>query len=728
MDAGRITDRYSGIPTDQLDVLLGTEQSIDVPTLLSMASAGSKAIVEAAKAMVDDAAGRHGWDHPLSFPETGYSLPTIYAWLGLSDITLDSARSLLDGLSEPGASELGDGFLAGENAMYAADIIEAISYIDCTEERDGFVPDRVLRALGLSFVDETIPGAVAFLGSLDDPESLKRMARDFQGKGMVGFASGEYPDQFRDAGVKMGLDRMFYSVGYFTGTVHALSFAVRAALAFGNIEPGNKEGLSEYLKKRPKVVVVQNGPLTRLDAAFAFAALLHSASIVTDQDLPEIPHCVKVCKKPLEMIQNGIEERGITVKLEPIDLPVGYAPSFEGEVVRKPDTYVEAGGTRSPSFEILVSKREDEVEDGRVTLIGKDVDEIPEGSLTPLAMIVEVYGQNMHDDLEPVMERRFHSSINFAEGIWHAGQRNTNWVRISKASRNSGFRMIDLGRILVHKIKEEFGAVVTRVQATIITDIDELNRRLPEAMAVYDARDERMKGLKDDKVDTFYTCAMCQSFAPGHICIIAPERLGLCGAINWLDAKAGFDLDRNGPNKPLQKGDVIDEAKGEWAGVNEVVRSESMGSIERMCMYSLMDSPMTSCGCFEAIVAMTADMQAVIIVDRDHSGMTPVGMKFSSLAGSIGGGRQTPGFMGIGKKYITSEKFMAAENGIARIAWMPKHLKEAIASDFKKRCEDIGMPDLIDKIADETITEDAEGLMAWMMEVEHPAMFMDPLL
>ena len=728
MDTGRITERYGSIPDEYLSILLGTEKTIDVPTLLSMASEGSKALVETAKWMVSEAADRHGWDTPIGFPETGYSLPAIHAWTGASDITLESARDILYNMDEPGASELTDGFKAGENAMFAAEIVEAVSYLEHPEERDGFIPDRVLRGLGLSFVDETIPGAVAFLGGMDDAEALKKMSRDFQGKGMVGIASGDFPEQFAAAGVKMGLDRMFYPVGFFTGTVHALNFAVRAALTFGNVEPGDRDAISEYLKKRPKVIVIQSGPLNRLDAAFAFAALLHSASIVTDQDLPEIPHCVKVCKKPLEMIQNGIEERGITVKLEPIDLPVGYAPSFEGEVVRKPDTYVEAGGTRSPAFEILISRKEDEVEDGKVTLIGKEIDEMPEGSLTPLALIVEVYGQNMHDDLEPVMERRFHSSINFAEGVWHAGQRNTNWVRISKASKEAGFKIRDLGRILVHKIKEEFGAVVTRVQATVITDQAEMEKRLPEALKNYDARDERMKGLKDDSVDTFYTCAMCQSFAPGHICIISPERLGLCGAINWLDAKAGFELDKNGPNKPLVIGDPVDDVKGEWESINEAVRSESMGRIERMCMYSLMDCPMTSCGCFEVIVAMTVDMQAVVVVDRDFSGMTPVGMKFSSLAGSIGGGRQTPGFMGIGKKYLTSEKFMSAEGGIARIAWMPKHLKDAIAEDFRKRCEDIGLPDLMDKIADETVTEDAEGLMAWMAEQEHPALFMDPLL
>ena len=728
MDIQRIIDRYGDITGDDLDVLLGTESTIDVPTLLSMASEGSKAVVSLARTMAYTASNTFGNDRELVYPETGYGLPTICAWTGLGSMTIGQAIEFLDTLPEAGASELSDGFTAGENAMFAADIIEAITYLDGDQERDGFVPDRTLRGLGLSFVDETIPGAVAFLGSLDDTDALKKMTRDFQGKGMVGLASGDYPEQFAASGAKMGLDRMFYPVGFFTGTVHALSFAVRAALTFGNIQPGDRDGLTEYLKKRPKVIVIQTGPLNRLDAAFAFAALMHSASIVTDQDLPEIPHCVKVCKNHLEMIQNGIEERGITVKLEPIELPVGYAPSFEGEVVRKPDTYVEAGGTRSPAFEVLLSRKENEVEDGKVTLIGKEIDEFESGSVIPLAIIVEVYGQNMHDDLEPVMERRFHSSINFAEGVWHAGQRNSNWIRISKTSKEAGFKFIDLGRILVHKIKEEFGQVVTRVQATVITDPEEMKRRSVDAEAAYNARDERMKGLKDDKVNVFYTCEMCQSFAPGHVCIITPERLGLCGAINWLDAKASNELDPNGPNKPLQMGTPIDSDKGEWGVINDTVRAHSMGNIERMCMYSIMDAPMTSCGCFEAIVAMTVDMQAVIIVDRDFSGMTPVGMQFSSLAGSIGGGRQTPGFMGIGRKYVTSEKFIAKEGGIVRIAWMPKHLKDALGPEISKRAEAMGCPDLLEKIADETITDDAEGLMAWMAEVGHPALMMDPLL
>ncbi|WP_400152641.1 acetyl-CoA decarbonylase/synthase complex subunit alpha/beta [Candidatus Methanarcanum hacksteinii] len=726
MDRNEIRSMY-GIKDDALlDRTLKTYHEIDVPRLLSMAADGSNAIVEMAKGLVDDVMATHGADAELVYPETGYGLPAIFAWKGIENLTLEKAKEFLDSLPTAGESSVEDGMVAGENAMYAADIIEAIAYLN--GKGNGFIPDRVLRALGLPLVDDTIPGAVVFLGGHVSGEDVSAMIRSVQGKGMVAIASGDYPALIQRQGIEMGLDRMMYPVGMFTGTVHALNFAVRAALTFGNVAGGDAERLSDYLKKRPKVFVIQTGPLCALDAAFAFAALKHSACIVTDQNLPEIPGAVKVCKDHLSSIQTGIEERGIVINVEPIELPVPYGPSFEGELIRKPDTYVEAGGTRSTAFEVLLSKDEDSIEDGSIKMIGKEIDDFEAGSIIPLAMIVEVYGKDMHDDLEPVIERRFHSSINFAQGVWHAGQRDSDWVRISNKAKEAGFKLADLGKILVHKVKEEFGGIATRVQATIITDESEIQRRMPEAKEAYDRRDERMKGLKDDLVDDFYTCTMCQSFAPAHICIVSPERIGLCGAINWLDAKAGHEISPNGPNQPLKKEDAIDIDKGEFRGINDMISSASHGDIERICMYSLMDAPMTSCGCFEVIAAMTVDMQAVVLVDRDFPGMTPVGMKFSTLAGSIGGGRQTPGFMGIGRKYITSEKFISAEGGIARIAWMPKHLKDLIKEQFQRRCEDIGMPDLWNKIADETITDDAEGLMAWMAQVEHPALTMDPLL
>jgi acetyl-CoA synthase len=672
---------------------------------------------------------KHG-NTKLTFPETAYGLPLIYGWKGIADIDIDGAASLLSGLKNADNKTLDDGFHAGENILYAAEIIEAVRYLDIkTTEEEGFVPDRIVRELGFNLVDETIPGAVLFLGSkINDAPELRKMVRNCQSKGMISLASGDCLGQMRENGIALGWSRMFYALGEFTATVHALNFAVRAAYAFGSIGQGERDKLKAYLAKRPKVVVIHLGPLTCLDAAFAFAALLHSAVVVTDQNVPNISGALRSCKEHLDMLQVGIEERGITVKLEPIDLPVAYGPAFEGETVRKPNTYIEAGGTKSESFELLTIANEKDVDDGKITVIGKNIDEFAKGDTIPLCILVKIYGKNAQSDLEPVIERNIHHFLNFAEGIWHAGQRDSNWIRISDSAKENGFKLEHLGKILAHKIKEQFGKVVTRIQVTIITDPAEITKQHAAATKIYDARDERLKGLTDDSVPVFYTCTMCQSFAPDHVCIVAPERIGLCGALNWLDAKASNELSPNGPNMPIAKGDAINAVKGEWKGTNDIVLAQSHGNVERMCMYSLMDAPMTSCGCFEAIVAMTVDMQAVVIVDRDHTGMSPVGMKFSTMAGSIGGGRQTPGFMGIGRRYILSKKFIAAEGGLIRVAWMPKRLKESLASDIRQIGAELGVPDLYDKIADETITEDAEGLMAWMAEKEHPALSMSPLI
>src|SRR5512137_900891 len=103
------------------------------------------------------------------------------------------------------------------------------------------------------------------------------------------------------------------------------------------------------------------------------------------------------------MVQTAIELRGIQVRLAHVDIPVAYGPAFEGETVRRPDTYVEAGGAaKTLAFELLRMLPEDQVEDGKITVIGKDVDDMPEGSKTPLAIIVDVYGKRMQEDFESV--------------------------------------------------------------------------------------------------------------------------------------------------------------------------------------------------------------------------------------------------------------------------------------------------------------------------------------
>jgi acetyl-CoA synthase len=334
----------------------------------------------------------------------------------------------------------------------------------------------------------------------------------------------------------------------------------------------------------------------------------------------------------------------------------------------------------------------------------------------------------MQKDFEPILERQIHRFTNYAMGIMHVGQRDMNWIRIAHDAFNKGFRLKHLGVILHAMLHQEYNAIVDKVQVKLYTKQEDVDRLVGAAKKTFDERDERISGMTDESVDTFYSCLLCQSFAPNHVCIVTPERLGLCGAYSWLDAKASFEITPTGPNQPILKGRAIDDRLGQWENVNDFVKQKSNKTIEKISMYSLMDSPQTSCGCFECIVAIIPEANGVMIVHRDHSGMTPSGMSFTTLAGSVGGGVQTPGFSGVGKLYVLSKKFIFAEGGLKRLVWMPKELKELLQDKLKKRCEEIGEPDLINKIADETIATTSEGLMEFLTKVKHPALEMEAFI
>ena len=194
------------------------------------------------------------------------------------------------------------------------------------------------------------------------------------------------------------------------------------------------------------------------------------------------------------------------------------------------------------------------------------------------------------------------------------------------------------------------------MQVTLYTDAAKVEELIREARRVYRERNLRLESMTDENADLFYSCLLCQSFAPNHVCVITPERLGLCGAYNWLDGKAAYEIDPTGPNQPLAKGELLDPVRGVWKNINDYVYRHSNKSVEEITMYSIMKNPMTSCGCFEAICAVVPELNGVIVVNREYPGDTPLGMKFSTLAGNVGGGQQTPGFLGCGKSFLYVEE------------------------------------------------------------------------
>ena len=111
--------------------------------------------------------------------------------------------------------------------------------------------------------------------------------------------------------------------------------------------------------------------------------------------------------------------------------------------------------------------------------------------------------------------------------------------------------------------------------------------------------------------------------------------------------------------------------------------------------------------------------------------MTPLGMTFSEMASMTGGGVQTPGFMGHGKHFIASKKFMKAEGGVARIVWMPKALKETVRERLNATAQELyGIDDFVDMIGDEDSAGngDPEELVNFLAETGHPALGMDPMM
>ncbi len=704
--------------------------------LFTEAYEGAVTATSYAQIRLDQAIAEFGEDHAVGYPETAYYLPVIYALDGIKVETLGQLPAILNRAKteyiRPDFT-LEGAKLNGKATLYAAEIIEAVNYLDGEPYEapwTGFLTDPILRRFGIQLVDFTIPGFAVIIGKAKDTETAVDIFRNLQGKGLMIMLSNEIIEQLLDAGLTLGVDYIAFPLGNFTQVIHAVNYALRAGLAFGGVPGGDLEAHLEYQKKRVRAFVLALGNQDDVRVAAEFGAMYLNHPTVTDQPLEEeLPDLYVSEPDPKKMVATALELRGIKVTTLDIDVPIMMGPAFEGESIRKADMHCEFGGNRTTAFEWVDMVDADHIEDGKVTIQGPDIDQVEEGGRLPLGVCVKVYGRKMQKDFESVLERRLHDIVNFGEGLFHNAQRDLIWIRISKNAYAAGFRLGHLGEIIIAKLKHEFPAIVDRVEVTILTEQAAVDTEIEKARATYGERDERMRGLTDEKCDTFYSCKLCQSFAPSHLCVVTPERLGLCGAVNWLDAKASYEIDPNGPNTAIARGEPTDPVKGIYPSVNEYVYNESNKQLEEVALYSFIDLPMTSCGCFEAILAIFPEANGMMITTREYGGLTPCGMSFSTLAGSVGGGAQTPGFMGVGRRYIVSRKFISGDGGMARICWMPKDLKEYLRDDFVALSEEFGLgADFIDKIADEDVGDDPEVVLAFLEEKGHPALAMDPIM
>ena len=730
--------------------------------IASAAIRGAHKIVTQAEKKWQEAMDRWGANEPVGFPSTAYYLPVIYGISGtkvekLGDMeqVLKECKSLLPPpvREEHPLPYLAPALDAGMATFFAEEIIEAIRYLeqpdfytkqeDITDENIwlGAADDVILRKRGIEFVNGTAPGFAAILGAAPTNEIAVKIARELQEKNLYVFMGGGYngkrfAEQLVEAGVQIGWGTRLVSFGPDTSaTVFAMGFATRAAMSFGGIEAGDYRKILIYNKDRIFAFAMPLGYVTDEWYANAAGAINWGFPVIADTPIPEVlptgictyEHVVSNVPHD-KIVARAVEVRGLKTAVAEVPIPVAFGPAFEGERVRGEDIYLECGGGRTNMVEWVTTKRMDEVEDGKIEMIGPEITDVPALSRLPLAIVVEVAGREMSEDNEPILERQIHHVINYAQGVMHIGQRDIAWLRISKAAKEKGFKLYHIGVILHAKLHQDFGRIFDKIQVKIYTEEDKVNEVIQKARAVYGERDARIEGMSDEKADTYYSCTLCQSFAPTHVCIISPERTGLCGSYNWMDCKAAHEINPNGPNQPVPKGEVIDAKFGQWKGVNEFILKASRGSVDHYNMYSMINDPPTTCGCCECVAAVLPLCNGVMIVNRGYKEETPCGMKFTTLARTVGGGVSTPGFVGHSKYSICQRKFIMGDGGIKRVVWMPKMLKEEIAERLKARAEEIGIPNLLEMIADETVGTTEEEILPFLQEKGHPALTMDPIL
>jgi acetyl-CoA synthase len=567
-----------------------------------------------------------------------------------------------------------------------------------------------VRRRGIGLIDGSLPGYVLLMG--DDANAAATLLAELQRKKILVFVVDE---------ALRGL-----ATGWDSGVVsydlpQALGFVTRVAQVFGASD--GREQVLAYARQRLKGFTLLLGEPAPARLAGAQAALPLGCPLLSPTDLPSsladwlIPAISGVSLA--DIVQRGIEERGLQIHVPMPALPVTYSPDFSGQVVRD-----ESCGVCLSGVELTVTGSG--LEDGGVTVIGPDLDAVSGDQA--FALLVEVSGRALESDFEPVLERQIETILNDADGVVHRGQRAMVTLRISQKAIARGLRFRHLGEILHARLHNEFGNILSRVQITIVTDPGRVQGIRERALAIYRRRDDRLSRLTDEDVDTFYTCNLCQTIAAGHLCIISPEHPGACGAVDWMDARAAVSIRPVGPNRAVAKEGLIDANLGQWQSVNRIVAQESGGALEAYSLYSLMQDPGTACGDFECITAMLPLANGVMVMAHDYTGMTPSGMDWEMLYEMVGAGMPVPGFLGHSKRALHRDKFIAAEGGWRRIVWMNHALREELRPALEALAEAAGMPGFVDRIATEQDALDEEEILARMEVMEHPASMMEPMM
>lgn len=297
-------------------------------TLFDIIFTGSEQALEACKSVVEQTIKEYGENEKVNFPHTAYSLPTIYAATGQKIGTLAELKGAIGVIESLIVKEqnLEKALNAGLATAVAAEVIEACKYVGGKTPYDepcaGFIPDTVIRSMGVPLVTGDIPGVAVVIGEAPTAEEAAKIIKDYQSKGILVTLVGKVIDQAIESKVKMGLEFRVVPLGYdVTSVIHIVSFAIRAALIFGNVQPGDLPELLKYTKERVPAFVNALGPLSELVVSAGAGAIALGFPVLTDQDVQEVPMNLIIQKDYDKLVQSSLEARGIKIKITEIPIP-----------------------------------------------------------------------------------------------------------------------------------------------------------------------------------------------------------------------------------------------------------------------------------------------------------------------------------------------------------------------------------------------------------------------
>jgi acetyl-CoA decarbonylase/synthase complex subunit beta len=386
--------------------------------------------------------------------------------------------------------------------------------------------------------------------------------------------------------------------------------------------------------------------------------------------------------------------------------------------VKKADMHLELGGPKwdyemaSPFY---IEEDAEKVKDGEVKLIGPDIPEVQPGTSLPGMFTIRIYGKNLTQEHQGYVSRQIGQALQGLEGFMLFGTPDGLWIRISRdvADRLTFAKISQFCYATAKTLVPAVDAVAFfwAIGAPEVGGkelIDPLYEWAVEKIKIISA-----KQLYDDEdVDTFYGCTICKSLAPNHACVLTPSSLPYCGIIGYDSAKVTCEMDPEGYVFAIPKGECLNATLGRYSGVDEAIWERCNHLVNHVNIYSSIRYPTTNCGCFEAASFYIPEVDGIGLAMRRYTGMTPLGIKFSTLAGQISGGAQNHGFKGLSIAGMGSENFLKGDGGWNRIVWMPAKLKEEIA--------DVIPEEIYDKIVTEEETLDPMELKALLLKKGHP--------